>query len=400
MSGLQDIHSLGGPMVGSMANTGLELRSLVKDSGELELSLLRVPVAEPASDEVIIRVEATPLNPSDLGLLFGAADLATARASGTADEPIVTATIPGAAMASMRGRLNESMPVGNEGAGVVVKAGSSPAAQALLGKSAATFGGGMYTQYRCAKAAQCVALPDGCSAADGAAIFVNPLTALCMVDTMRKEGHTALVHTVAASNLGQMLTRLCRKEDIGLVNIVRSKAQQDLLLGMGAKWVCNSSAPTFARDLTDAIAATGATLAFDPIGGGELVSQILTIMEAVLNQSATRYSRYGSATHKQVYIYGVLDRGPTTLKLNFGLAFGIGGWLLSHYLQKLDAKERAQMQADVLADLKTTFACHYTREVSLAEALHLDEIAVYSRRATGGKYLINPSMNVPPQTGR
>jgi NADPH2:quinone reductase len=381
-------------MTPSEASTGLQLRSLIKDSGELELSLARVPVEEPAADEVIIRVEAAPLNPSDLGLLFGAADLTTARASGSAECPVVTAAIPAAAMPAMQGRLNESMTVGNEGAGRVVKAGASPEAQALLGKTVATFGGGMYAQFRCAKAAQCVALPEGCSAADGAAIFVNPLTALSMVDVMRKEGHKALVHTVAASNLGQMLVRLCQKEDIGLVNIVRSKEQQDLLLGMGARWVCNSAAPTFQQDLIDAINATGATLAFDAIGGGDLASRILAIMESMLNRSAGTYSRYGSSTHKQVYIYGVLDRAPTVFKLNFGLAFGIGGWLLTHHLQKLHPGERAQMQSRVLEDLKTTFACHYNREVSLAEALHLDNIAVYSKRSTGGKYLINPSRNL------
>ncbi len=373
------------------ATTGLQLRSLIKDSGELELSLQQVSVAEPADDEVIIRVEAAPLNPSDFNLLFGAADMKSAKASGTAELPVVTAPVPAAAMPAMQGRLNQSMPVGNEGAGVVVKAGKAPEAQALLGKTVATFGGEMYAQYRCAKAAQCVALPADCTAADGAAIFVNPLTAFCMVDVMRKEGHKAIVHTVAASSLGQMLIKLCQKENVNLVNIVRSQAQVDLLKEMGAEWVCNSSSPTFIQDLTQAIAATGATLVFDPIGGGDLLTQVMAIMEQSLIKSEP-YSRYGSATRKQAYIYGVLDRSsPTTIRLNFGLAFGIGGWLLTHYMQTLSASERAQMQAYVLANLKTVFAGQYTREVSLAEALHLDAIAVYAQRATGGKYLINPA---------
>ena len=376
------------------ATTGLQLRSLIKDSGELELSLQQISVAEPAVDEVIIQVEAAPLNPSDFNLLFGAADMKTARASGTAEFPVVTATVPAAAMPAMKGRLNQSMPVGNEGAGVVVKAGKSPEAQALLGKTVATFGGEMYSQYRCAKAAQCVALPADCTAADGAAIFVNPLTAVCMTDVMRKEGHKALVHTVAASNLGQMLIKLCQKEKISLVNIVRSQAQVDLLKEMGAEWICNSSSPNFIQDLAQAIAATGATLVFDPIGGGDLLTQVMAIMEQSLIQSEP-YSRYGSATRKQAYIYGVLDRSPTTIRLNFGLAFGIGGWLLTHYMQTLSASERAQMQAYVLANLKTVFTGHYTRVVSLVEALHLDEIAAYSQRATGGKYLINPSKGLP-----
>lgn len=375
-------------------NVGLQLRSLVKRSGELELSLVRVPVAEPAADEVIIRVEAAPINPSDLGLLFAAADLTTATVSGTPDSPILAARIPEGAMKSMKGRLDQSMPVGNEGAGVVVAAGTSREAQDLLGKTVAVFGGGMYAQYRCAKAAQCVVLPLDCSPADGAAIFVNPLTVLSMVDVMRREGHTALVNTAAASSLGQMLNRLCLKDGIGLVNIVRTEAQVDVLRDLGAEYVCNSSSPTFVEDLTQALMATGATLAFDAIGGGALAGQILSCMESAINKSAKEYSRYGSAIHKQVYIYGALDMGPTLLKRNFGPAFGVGGWLLTNYLQKIGAGETARLQSRVLADLKTTFACRYTREISLAEALHLDEIAVYSQRATAGKYLINPSRNL------
>lgn len=376
-----------------MSRTGLQLRSLIKSSAELELSLATVETPDPADDEVLIRVEAAPLNPSDLGLLFGPADLGSGKASGTDESPVVTFSIPEGAMRAMQARLDQSMTVGNEGAGTVIAAGSSPAAQALLGKTVAMFGGGMYVQYRLAKAGQCVVLPDGCKAAEGASIFVNPLTAISMLDTMRREGHTALVHTAAASNLGQMLNRLCLQEGINLVNIVRSPAQVALLRGLGAKYVCDSSAPTFTQDLIQALSDTGATIAFDAIGGGTLASQILTCMEAAINQSAQGYSRYGSATHKQVYIYGSLDTSPTILKRSFGPAFAVAGWLLPNYLAKVGPEVMQQFQAQVLAGLKTTFACTYVREVSLAEALQLEAIAAYGKPSTGGKYLINPARN-------
>jgi len=375
-------------------NVALQLRSLVKGSGELELSLVDVPIREPGQDEVLVRVEATPVNPSDLGLLFGAADMSTARQSGTAERPVVTATIPAGLMKAMAGRVDQSLPVGNEGAGVVVAAGTSPGAQQLLGKTVAVLAGEMYSQYRCVKAAQCLPLPPGTSAAQGAACFVNPLTALGMAETMRREGHTALVHTAAASNLGQMLNRLCLEDQIGLVNVVRSEQQEQVLRAQGAKYVCNSSAPTFMGDLTDAIFATGATLAFDAIGGGTLAGQILGCMETALMRSAGEYQRYGSTTHKQVYIYGMLDTGPTLLKRNFGAAWGVGGWLLTPFLQKIGPEGTQRLRMRVVAELKTTFASHYTKEVSLAEALHLAEIAVYGRRATGEKYLINPNKGV------
>ena len=375
----------------SEIRTGLQLRSLVKGSGELELSLVNAAVPNPQADEVIIRVEATPINPSDLGLLFAAADPNTATASGKGAGTVLTARIPEEAMWGIKARLDQSMLVGNEGAGVVVAAGSAAPAAALLGKTVATFGGGMYVQYHATQASRCVVLPPGTSPAEGAAIFINPMTALSMVDVMRREGHTALVHTAAASNLGQMLNRICLADNIGLVNIVRSRAQLELLRGMGAAHVCDSSATTFQQDLTEALQSTGATLAFDAIGGGTLASQILTGMESAINRSAKGYSRYGSATHKQVYLYGTLDTGPTVLKRNFGLAFGVGGWLLTQYLAKIGPAATAALQARVLAELKTTFACRYTREISLAEALQPELVALYSRRSTGGKYLINPA---------
>ena len=371
--------------------TSLQLRSLIKKSGELELSLVKAAIPEPAADEVVVRVEAAPINPSDLGLLLGAADVTTARSSGTSDAPVVVATVPASAMKAMAGRLDESMPVGNEGAGVVVASGSSPAAQALLGKTVAAAGGAMYAQYRCVDVTLCLELPDGTQAVDGASSFVNPMTALGMVETMRLENHAALVHTAAASNLGQMLVRLCKEEQVPLVNIVRRPEQVDLLRSAGAGYVVNSSAPDFMADLTAALTETSATLAFDATGGGRLASQTLTCMEAAASAAAGSYSRYGSSVHKQVYIYGSLDRGPTELTRNFGMAWGIGGWLLTPFLQRIGLEGIVRLRNRVAAGLTTTFASGYTDEVSLAGALALDALAVYSRQATGQKYLIIPS---------
>jgi NADPH:quinone reductase-like Zn-dependent oxidoreductase len=376
--------------MGASKETGLQLRSLIKPSGELELSLARVAVAEPTADEVVVRVEAAPINPSDLGLLVGAADLTTAKLSGVGDGTMVTATVPQAAMKAMAARVGESMPVGNEGAGIVVAAGASEAAQRLLGKTVAMIGGAMYAQYRCLKAADCLVLPAGTTPAEGASSFINPLTSLGMVETMRREGHSALVHTAAASNLGQMLNKLCLKDGIALVNIVRHSEHEDILRAIGAKHVCNSTAPNFVEDLTRALAETGATLAFDAIGGGKLAGQILTGMEAAANMNAKSYSRYGSTVHKQVYIYGGLDTRPTELNRSFGMAWGIGGWLLFPFMQKIGPAEAQKLRQRVAAEIKTTFASRYTQVVSLQEALQLEAIAAYAKRATGEKYLIAP----------
>jgi NADPH2:quinone reductase len=375
----------------SVPPDGLQLRSLVKDSGELELSLARVPTPAPAADEVVLRVEATPINPSDIGLLFGAGDLKTLAVSGSGERTVATARIPDAAMKAMAGRVGQSMPVGNEGAGTVIAAGSDAAAQALLGRTVAVLGGAMYSQYRTVKAELCLPLPAGTSAAEGASCFVNPLTALGMTETMRREGHKALVHTAAASNLGQMLNRICRADGIALVNIVRKPEQERLLREQGADHVVSTASPRFVEDLTEALVATGATLAFDAIGGGKLAGQILGAMEAALNRTAREYSRYGSTTHKQVYVYGGLDTGPTELVRNFGMAWGIGGWLLFPFLQRIGADAAQALKSRVAAELKTTFASHYTRTLSLAGALQADAIADYGRRATASKVLIDPS---------
>ncbi len=381
------------------ARTGLQLRSLVKNTGDLEVSLCRVATPSPAANEVLIRVEAAPINPSDLGLLFAGADISKAGQGGTKDHPSITARVPDAALKSMAARFDVSMPIGNEGAGVVVEAGESPAAQALLGKTVAALGGAMYSQYRCVSLEQVLALPDGTTPAEGASSFVNPLTALGMVETMRGEGHTALVHTAAASNLGKMLQRICDKERIALVNIVRNQQQVDLLRSMGAAHVCDSSSPEFVHNLIEALSATGATIAFDAIGGGKLAGQILMCMEAAILRKATQYSRYGSSVHKQVYVYGGLGQGPIELNRNFGMAWGVGGWLVTPFLQKLGSAGTQKLKQRVAAELKTTFASGYAKEVSLAEALDLAVISVYGKSSTGAKYLINPNKGLGAAKG-
>lgn len=369
----------------------LQIQSLVTKEGTLELSLATIPVPKPADDEVLVRVEASPINPSDLGLLFGMADMTTAAASGSSGSPVVTATIPEGLRKVVAARAGQSLPVGNEGGGVVVEAGTSEQAQALLGKTVGILGGAMYTQYRVVKAKQCLMMHDGVTSAESASCFVNPLTALGMVETMKAEGFTALCHTAAASNLGQMLQKICLKDGVDLVNVVRKQEQVDLLKGIGAKYVCNSSADSFMEDLTDAYAETGAYIAFDATGGGKLAGQLLTAMEAAAMKSAGDYNRYGSDQFKQVYIYGGLDRSPTTLNRNFGFSWNLGGWLLTPFLQKVGFEEAEKLRQRVADEIKTTFASHYTQEVSLAEALSLDAISVYGQQSTGEKYLINPS---------
>jgi NADPH2:quinone reductase len=374
-------------MTTTIPATSLQLRSLVKSSGELELSLVEVPTPEPGENEVLVRIEGSPLNPSDLGLLLGPADLSTLTVSGG----VVTAKIPEAYMRMVAARADESMPVGNEGGGVVVKAGSSPAAQALLGKTVGVLGGAMYSQYRCVRVQDCLALPEGTTSEEAASCFVNPLTALAMVETMRAEGHKALVHTAAASNLGQMLNKICLKDGVDLVNVVRKPEQAKILKDIGAKHIVDSSADSFMDDLVQALVDTGATIAFDAIGGGKLAGQLLNAMEIAANKTAKVYSRYGSTTYKQVYIYGGLDTGPTILNRAFGMSWGLGGFLLTPFLIKAGPEKTQALKDRVAAEIKTTFASHYTAEISLAEALKPEVIAAYNAKTTGEKYLINPA---------
>ena len=368
-------------------NVGLQLRSTVTSDGRLELTLVDEPVVEPGEHDVVVRVEATPINPSDLGLLLAGADLSSAVRADVDAHPSVTATIDAAVLATLAGRLDTSMRVGNEGAGTVVATG--PGARELLGRTVAVAGGSMYAQYRTVDASLCLVLPEGTPARAGASAFVNPMTALGMLETMRLEGHGAIVHTAAASNLGQMLVRLCQAERVPLVNVVRRPEQAALLASIGAQYVCDSSAPTFEADLAAAVAATSATIAFDATGGGTLASQILTAMEAAAVTGAP-YSRYGSSVHKQVYVYGGLDRGPTVLTRSFGFAWGVGGWLLTPFLGRIGPEAVARLRQRVADDLTTTFASSYSHVISLSDALDLVVLRAYARQATGEKYLIEP----------
>jgi NADPH:quinone reductase-like Zn-dependent oxidoreductase len=388
----------------ALPKEALQLCSIIRRDGELELSLVSAPVPEPGEDEVLIRVDAAPINPSDQANLFGPADLSTIAQSGSRERPIITASIPEAALASVAGRLDKPMAVGNEGAGTVVKAGPSALAQSLVGKTVAAFATGMYCQFRCADAASCIVLPEDTTAEEGASCFVNPLTALSMVETMKREGHRALVHTAAASNLGQMLQKLCLKDGVPLINIVRSDPQVAFLRAIGAAHVCNSTSPDFQEELTQALVDTGATIAFDATGGGTLASSILSCMEAAIGRRSRRElgrpdavgrkpdadGRYGSEIHKQVYLYGNLERGPTLLTRAYGSAWSVGGWLLFPFLAKIGPEHAQRLRDRVAAELKTTFASRYTKRVSLAGMLQPDAIAEYSRRATDSKYLVCP----------
>lgn len=370
---------------------GLQLQSTATAAGELRLSLVEMHWGPPAADEVIVRIEASPLNPSDIGTMLGPADLSTARRhdDDRGDRALVF-TIPPAALGSMAGRLDQPLPIGNEGAGTVVAAG--PDAAHLLGRTVAVFGGAMYAEYRTLKAIDCLPLHEGTSAADGASCFVNPLTALGMVETMRREGHQALVHTAAASNLGQMLQRLCLREGIGLVNVVRSPEQADLLRTQGAVHVCDSSQPGFQAALVDAIAATGATLGFDAVGGGPLAGQILDAMEAAaLRRSDAPWSRYGTPVHKQVYLYGTLDPRPTEIARKAGFQWGLGGWLLFRFLEQLGPHAAQRLRERVRDEIGSTFASRYTRRVTLAQLLDPAVVGAAARRATGEKLLVEPS---------
>jgi len=377
-------------MTTDLPDSALELRSTVTSHGTLELSLQDVPVPTPAANEVVVRVEASPINPSDLGVLIAGADMTTATVEGTPERPVVTASLGEGALAGLSARVDKPLPVGNEGAGTVVAAGSSAAAQALLGTTVGIAGGAMYSQYRAVDTSACLVLPEGATARDGASSFVNPLTALGMLETMRREDHSGLVHTAAASNLGQMLVKLCQKDGVPLVNVVRKSEQEELLRSLGAVHVCNSSSASFSADLVEALKATSATLAFDATGGGTLASQLLNGMEEAANSTAAEYSRYGSTVHKQVYIYGGLDTGPTMLTRNFGMAWGVGGWLLTPFLQNAGAATVGRLRARVASELTTTFASTYTREVSLAGMLAPEAFNAYVKRATGEKFLVTP----------
>lgn len=369
--------------------TGHELRSTVSDDGRVTLAVREFEIAAPGPDEVVVRVEAAPVNPSDLGMLFAMADLDAAEATGSGDLPAVSAPLSERVLAAQRGRWGRAMPVGNEGGGTVVAAGSSDAAQALLGKVVGFLSGNAYATHRTLNAASCLAMHDGTTGEQAAACFVNPLTALGMVETMTAEGHTALVHTVGASNLGRMLNRICLDDGVALVNIVRRAEHVDDLRAAGAEHVVDSSAESFRDDLVAALRATGATIAFDAIGGGELAGTLLSCMERVAGEGG-EFSRYGSDVHKQVYIYGGLDRSATVLRRDFGMNWSIGGWLLTPFLGKLGAEGVERLRRRVADEITTTFASSYGLRVSLREAVDPDVVRRYARMATGDKALVTP----------
>jgi NADPH:quinone reductase-like Zn-dependent oxidoreductase len=370
--------------------TYLQMISTVTEDAQLRMELVEKPFPTPQSHEVVIRVEATPINPSDQGVMFGWSNMANASSSGQGVKTVLTAPVTPQGMGVMKARIGQNLPVGNEGAGTVVAAGDSDEAQALMGKTVSATSGTMYGEYACVAAMSCLPLLPEHSAKDGASSFVNPMTALSMVEVMKLEGHSALIHTAAASNLGQMLNKICQADGVDLVNIVRREEQVKILTDIGAKYVVNSSSDTFMKDLTDAIHATGATLAFDATGGGELASHILSAMEAAAARTPGAYSIYGSIKHKQVYLYGALDVSPTTLSRGYGMAWGVGGWLLPNFLAKVGMETTVKLRMRVARELTTTFASHYTNELSLAEALDAETVAKYFAKTTGEKFLICP----------
>jgi NADPH2:quinone reductase len=369
-----------------------EIRSTVTGDGNVEISIAKVDIPTPADDEVLIEVYAAPINPSDLALLttFGG-DVSNIKVSGSGDNTIASMSVHPAVMRSMKSRVGQSMPVGNEGAGVVVDAGIN--AKSLIGKTVGLAGGAMYSQYKCAPAVNCLVMGDGIAPSEAASSFVNPMTALSFVETMKMENHSAIVHTAAASNLGQMLVKVCKSENIPLVNIVRKEEQVDILKNIGAKYICNTNESDFMESLVGALTETGATLGFDATGGGnngELAGQILAAMEVAANNASGEYSRYGSETYKQVYIYGGLDPSPTILKRSYGMSWGLGGWLLTPMLGKIGMEKFQEMRARISKEIKTTFASEYSQEISFEEMLQPEIINSYVKQKTGSKFLVNP----------
>jgi len=365
------------------------VRSTVTEGAKVSIRVDEVEISPPGANEVIIKVGASPINPSDLGMLLAGGVVSTAKAE---TGPACTVLdLSEGAMAAAGARLGQPMPVGNEGAGVVVEAGDSAEAQALMGRTVAVLAGGMYATHRKVAASQCLVLAEGVEPVDAASCFVNPLTALGMTETMRLEGHIALVHTAAASNLGQMLNRVCLADGIDLVSIVRRSEHVELLKGQGATHVVDSSLDSFGSDLTAALVDTGATIAFDAVGGGGLASQVLASMEAAANASGGEFNRYGSSVHKQVYVYGGLDRSPTVLDRTYGMAWSVGGWLLLPFLDRVGPKRAGELRQRVADELGSTFASRYEAVISLDDIVDPAVMAGYAKMATGRKVLVSPN---------
>jgi NADPH:quinone reductase-like Zn-dependent oxidoreductase len=373
-----------------LPQTNTIMLTQVNADATLEIFFERRAMPVPKPHEVLVKVQATPINPSDLGLLFGAADVATCVATERNNMPSLRAQIPEAGMRAMQGRVGEALPIGNEGCGIVVAAGDSPEAQAMIGKMVALIGGEIYAEYRCLPAQMCMVLPDGTNPQQGASCFVNPLTSLAFTEVMKRDGYSGIIHAAAASNLGQMLVKICKADAIPLINIVRNAEQASLLRSIGAEYVLDSTSDTFMADLTAAIVETGIMLGFDPIGGGKLSGQMLACMEAAAVKRMTTYSRYGSDTMKQVYIYGALDVGPTILNRSFGLTWSLSGFLLTPFMQMAGPEIVGRMRKRVVDELTTTFKSHYSHEVSLFDVVKPEIAAAYNAKRTGEKYLIRP----------
>ncbi|MBW8753023.1 MAG: zinc-binding dehydrogenase [Sphingomonadales bacterium] len=376
-----------------MPGYGLQLTSTLDPDGTLRLGLARKPVDQPGPDEVVVRLEAVPINPSDLMTLLAAGDPADGKFTGTPSRPEIAIPLSPEAAQVYAGRFGAPLEPGLAGAGTVVAAGKD--AERLIGRRVAALSlrRGTFGQYVTVSTTECALLPEDISSREGADVFCNPMTALAIAETVRLEGHSALIHTAAASNLGQMLVRICREDRIPLVNVVRREEQARLLAEIGAEHVCNSSDPDFPKQLRAAIAATGASIAFDAIGGGATPGMLLEAMEDVAAAQMGFYSPYGSLGLKQVFIYGHLDRSPTVLNNSrYGMLWDLRHWALPQTIAKVGPARAGEMQARVLAGLKTTFASRFTREISLAEALTGETMLAYARMATGEKFLINPTL--------
>lgn len=377
----------------NLPRQSLQLQSTLSADGALLVRLAQVDIALPGPGEVLVRVEAAPINPSDLMTMLPGADPATGQAAGSANDPALTFRLSPEAAAARSGRVGQPLSVGLEGAGTVVAAGAR--AEHLLEKrvAALTMVPGMFAQYKVVSALECVPLPESVTVREGAGLFCNPLTALAIAETVRLEGHKALIHTAAASNLGQMLVRICAEDGIPLVNVVRSTEQVDLLRGMGATHVVNSSEPGFEEALLAAVTETGAMMAFDAVGGGAMPGVLLKAMEDSGRSRLTAYSSYGSLEMKHVYIYGHLDHSPTVLRNElYGMMFDIHHWAMPSTLARVGPQRAAEMQQRVVNGLTTTFASHFAEEISLQQALDPAVVREYAGMATGRKYLLNPTL--------